>query len=117
MSEALELEAIQGFVVRGYRLPTAGYLFLRVDDAARARAFLGEITPHVLTAATWDTKPESGINLAFTYRGLEALGVPGTSLSGFPDDFRAGMAASAATLGDVGDSAPEHWEAPFGTGE
>ena len=29
---------IQGFVVRGYRLPYAGYVFLRIDDAARARA-------------------------------------------------------------------------------
>jgi Dyp-type peroxidase family len=117
MSEPLELEAIQGFVVRGYRLPAAGYLFLRVDDAARARALLAETTPDVLTAATWERKPESGINVAFTYAGLEALGVPGTSLAGFPDDFRAGMAASAETLGDVGESAPANWEAPFGTGQ
>ena len=117
MSEPLELEGIQGFVVRGYRLPSAGYLFLRIDDAAGARALLAETTPDVLTAATWETKPESGINLAVTYAGLEKLGVPGTSLAGFPDDFRAGMAASAETLGDVGESAPERWEAPFGSGE
>ncbi|MEA2136299.1 MAG: hypothetical protein QOC68_4208 [Solirubrobacteraceae bacterium] len=117
MSETLELASIQGFVVRGYRLPSAGYLFLRVDDAARARALLAETTPDVLTADPWETKPESGINLAFTYSGLQALGVPGTSLAGFPDDFRSGMAARAETLGDVGGSAPERWEAPFGRGE
>ena len=117
MTDALELAAIQGFVVRGYRLPSAGYLFLRIDDPARARALLAEVTPDVLTAAPWERKPESGINLAVTYAGLEALGVPGTSLSGFPDDFRSGMAARAELLGDVGESAPEHWEAPFGRGE
>ena len=104
-------------MVRGYRLPSAGYLFLRIDDPARARALLAEITPDVLTAAPWERKPESGINLAVTYAGLEALGVPGTSLAGFPDDFRSGMAARAELLGDVGESAPEHWEAPFGRGE
>ena len=32
----LDLARIQGFVVRGYRLPFARYLFLRVDDVARA---------------------------------------------------------------------------------
>ena len=73
MTEALELASIQGFVVRGYRLPSAGYLFLRIDDAARARALLAETTPDVLTADPWETKPESGINMAFTYAGLEAL--------------------------------------------
>ena len=117
MTEPLELASIQGFVVRGYRLPSAGYLFLRIDDAARARALLAETTPDVLTADPWEAKPESGINIAFTYSGLEALGVPGTSLAGFPDEFRSGMAARAELLGDVGESAPEHWEAPFGRGE
>ena len=68
MTDALELDSIQGFVVRGYRLPSAGYLFLRIDDAARARALLAETTPDVLTADPWETKPESGINIAFTLR-------------------------------------------------
>jgi Dyp-type peroxidase family len=117
VTEALELASIQGFVVRGYRLPSAGYLFLRIDDAARARALLAEVTPDVLTADPWERKPESGINVAFTYAGLEKIGVPGTSLAGFPDEFRSGMAGRSALLGDVGESAPEHWEAPFGRGE
>jgi Dyp-type peroxidase family len=114
MTETLELGSIQGFVVRGYRLPSAGYLFLRIDEPARARALLAEVTPDVLTADPWERKPESGINVAFTYAGLAAIGVPGTSLAGFPEEFATGMAARAAVLGDVGESAPEHWEAPFG---
>ena len=33
---ALDLDRIQGFVVRGYRLPLARYIFLRIDDPAAA---------------------------------------------------------------------------------
>ena len=52
--------------------------------------WLAETTPDVLTAATWARKPESGINLAVTYAGLEKLGVPGTSLAGFPTNSAPG---------------------------
>jgi Dyp-type peroxidase family len=109
----LDRPNIQGFVVRGYRLPYAGYLFLRIDDAARARAALGEFLPQVITAEHWTDKPASGINLAFSFRGLRALGLDERTLDAFPPEFRGGMAARAQVLGDVGDSAPEHWEAPF----
>jgi Dyp-type peroxidase family len=112
---ALEFPDIQGFLVRGYRLPAAGYLFLKIEDAATAREFLADFIPQVITAERWDVKPESGINLAFSYAGLRALGVPDDS--GFPAEFRDGMASRAALLGDVGDSAPEHWEDCFRTGD
>ncbi len=113
----LDFPNIQGFVVRGYRLPAAGYLFLRVDDAAAARAFLADVIPEVITAERWDVKPESGINLAFSHEGLRALGVPDASLAGFPAEFRDGMASRAELLGDVGASAPEHWEDCFRSGD
>jgi Dyp-type peroxidase family len=45
------------------------------------------------------------------------LGVPQASLDSFAPEFREGMAARAEELGDVGPSAPERWEAPFGTPE
>jgi Dyp-type peroxidase family len=109
----LDFPNIQGFVVRGYRLPAAGYVFLRIEEPARARALLAEVIPQVITAERWDVKPESGINLALSYEGLRALGVPGASLAAFPAEFRAGMASRAELLGDLGDSAPEHWEDCF----
>jgi Dyp-type peroxidase family len=109
----LDLAQIQGFVVRGYRLPWAECLFLRVDDAERARRWLGRLAPDVLTAAPWSVKPEAGVNLAITYPGLEALGVPGTSLAGFSEELCEGMAARAELLGDVGTSAPSKWEEPW----
>jgi Dyp-type peroxidase family len=111
----LDLDRIQGFVVRGYRLPLAGYIVLRVDDRTRAAAWISEITGEVLTAAPWAAKPDSGVNLAFSYAGLAALGLPSGTLASFPEEFRAGMAARASVLGDEGDSAPANWQAPLGT--
>ena len=64
-----------------------------------------------------DGAPETTLNLSFTYTGLAALGVDAALLATFPEDFREGMAARAHLLGDVGESAPEHWEAGLGTGE
>jgi Dyp-type peroxidase family len=109
----LDFPNIQGFVVRGYRLPAAGYVFLRIEDPARARALLGKVIDQVITAERWDVKPDSGINIAISYEGLRALGVSEDSLAAFPAEFRDGMAARAELLGDTGDSAPEHWEDCF----
>jgi Dyp-type peroxidase family len=113
----LDLARIQGFVVRGYRLPFAGYLFLRIVDAGRAGHWLAEITEDVLTAAEWEDKPKSGVNVALTFAGLSQLGLPDATLAGFPEEFRQGMAARAALLGDTGESAPERWEGELGTPE
>jgi Dyp-type peroxidase family len=112
----IDRKNIQGFVVRGYKLPFAAYVFLRIDDAAAARATLGEFIPHVISAAEWTEKPTSGINVAFSFDGLKALGLSDRTLEAFPAEFRAGMAARADVLGDIGDSAPEHWEDPFRDG-
>jgi len=113
----LDLPNIQGFVVRGYRLPAAGYIFLRIEEPARARALLADVIPQVITAEHWDVKPDSGINLALSYEGLRALGLPEASLAAFPAEFRNGMASRAELLGDIGESAPEHWEDCFRTRE
>ena len=73
----LDLDRIQGFVVRGYRLPPlAGFIFLRIDDATRAAAWIAEVANDVLTAAPWSEKPASGVNIALSYAGLAALGLP-----------------------------------------
>ena len=110
----LDLPRIQGFVVRGYRLQFAGYLFLRIDDVARAAAWIAEITEDVLTATPWTEKPESGVNVAFSFAGLRVLALPDATLSAFPEEFRQGMAARAQLLGDCGDSAPANWEGAWG---
>ena len=72
----LDRNNIQGFVVRGYRLPFAA---LRVPAdrrrRARARAALADFIPQVITAEHWTDKPTSGINVAFSFEGLRALGL------------------------------------------
>jgi Dyp-type peroxidase family len=109
----LDLANIQGFVVRGYRLPFASYLLAHVQDAVKARRWAGEVLDDVLTAAPWSVKPEAGVNVAFSHAGLRALGLGDASLGGFPEEFRTGMAARAGVLGDTGASAPENWEPGF----
>ena len=49
------------------------------------------------------------VTIAFTYNGLGALGVDDASLATFPEEFRQGMAARAAILGDTGTNHPDHW--------
>jgi len=111
----LDLARIQGFVVRGYRLPFARYLFLEIENVTRAAAWIAQITGDVMTAAPWSQKPESGMNIAFSYSGLRALKLPDASLAGFPEEFRQGMAARAGVLGDSGDSDPRNWEGGLGS--
>ncbi len=113
----VDLADIQGNVLRGYTMPAAAYLFLRIEDPVRARALLARMLPHVATAAPWDTPPATAMNVSLTYSGLRAAGVPEALLASFPEAFREGMAARAERLGDRGPSAPEHWEAGLGTGD
>jgi hypothetical protein len=49
------------------------------------------------------------VTAAFTWNGLRALGLDEASLASFPEEFKQGMAARAAMLGDTGMHAPEHW--------
>ncbi len=107
----LDATDIQGFVLRGYNMPCARYLFLHFDDATRARTLIYRLLGSITTGQLWDQgKPRSTVNIAFTHRGLAALGLPLTTLVSFPDEFQMGMRARGDILGDTGSSAPEHWD-------
>lgn len=113
--EKLEVEQIQGLVLSGYgHLRHAGYLFLTIQDAARARDWLRARIPEVTNAVkpAKDRLPKRCLNIAFTAAGLAALGVPEAALASFSAEFREGPAEPhrAALLGDVGRSAPEGWD-------
>lgn len=115
---AIDLTDVQGNVLRGYTMPAAAYLWVRVVDAEKTRALIGRMLGQVATAAPWgDSPPTTTMNVALTYSGLRALGVAESILATFPDAFRDGMAARAERLGDRGPSAPSEWEPGFGTGE
>src|ERR671912_305557 len=113
---SLELDDIQAGALYERPSPYVGtYLLLRIDDRADGRELVRRLHRIVNPAGGADTPDETSITVAFTYHGLEALGVPQASLDSFAPEFRQGMAARAEILGDVGESAPDRWEKPLGT--
>lgn len=110
----LELDDIQAGVLRGRPTPYAGaLLLLGIDDPQSGRALAGRLAEVVPAAADLlHPETDASISVAFTDEGLRALGVPHASLESFPTEFREGMAARAALLGDVGPEDPSAWEAP-----
>lgn len=115
----LELDDIQSGALHERPSPYVGaYLLLRIDDRADGRELVRRLVAVVDSGTpTSDPEHDAWITVGFTYHGLEALGVPQSSLDSFAPEFREGMAARATHLGDVGESSPEHWEAPLGTPE
>lgn len=51
----------------------------------------------------------------FAYIGLYKTELLGQDLDSFPEAFKAGIKARAASIGDVGASDPEHWIAELGS--
>ena len=116
-ANSLELDDIQSGALNERPSPYVGsYLLLRVDDRAAGRELVRRLHTLVDTGRpARDPAHHAWLTVAFTYSGLKALGVPQASLDSFAPEFREGMAARAAGLGDVGESSPEHWERPLGT--
>ena len=115
----LELDDIQAGALFERPSPYVGtYLLLRIDECRDGRELVRRL--HRIATAAHSAPanaPDTSITVAFTYPGLQALGVPQASLDSFAPEFREGMAARAAILGDTGESSPDHWEKPLGTGE
>jgi Dyp-type peroxidase family len=119
MTTDLELDDIQAGALRARPTPYAGaYILLRIDDRDAGRELLRRLLPVLASAADpADPGRQAWINASLSFQGLKVLGVPPASLASFPPEFRQGMAARAATLGDTGESAPDHWEPPLGSPE
>ena len=75
----IELEDIQGNVLRGYNFSCARYLVARVRDdreaPAAARSWLAAQAGPVTTDADWTVRPRLVGNLALSHAGLAALGL------------------------------------------
>lgn len=115
---------IQGFILRTYAMPVLRVFALSIEEPRTARQFLGELVngghddggmdaPQLATATDWTVKPQYCLNVGLTYTGLEALGLPASSLATFPEEFAAGAAARAERVGDTGESCPEKWKGQF----
>ncbi len=112
----LELEDIQSPILRRRPAPYLGcHVLFHFDDAAQGREFVRRLLPHVVSAAHYASS-QTWAAAAFTYSGLQMLGVPQDSLASFPQAFREGMAARVGQL-ETADSAPDKWERPYGTGD
>ena len=115
----LQTDDIQGMIVTGYsHLLFSKYLFLQITEVEKAKVLLQMIAPQI-TTAHWKMgangkveKPPFALNLAFTYKGLEKLGLPPASLETFPPEFIEGMGDQQRSqqLGDLDASHPRHWE-------
>jgi len=138
----LDLGDIQGFILRGYRMPMVRHFLLTVGIPAEARRLLGRLVsgdeseaPQITTAKDWHVgfepgpgdnladvprhKPDYCLNLGITWPGLMALEVkdriPTVSFKSF-GAFTAGAAERAKLVGDTGASAPQNWISAFGKG-
>ncbi len=138
----LDLEDIQGFILRGYRMPMVRHFLLTVEVPAEARKLLGRLVsgdefdaPQITTAQDWHVgfapgpgdnlsdiprrKPDYCLNVGITWLGMIALElgdrVPTVSFKSF-GAFTAGAAERAKLVGDTGASAPQNWIGAFGRG-
>jgi Dyp-type peroxidase family len=107
----VDFDDIQGLVRFGYKHHTEACFFvLQVADAAAARAWLAG---HEFASAAKGKPADTVLQVAFTFAGLDALGVPRAVLDGFPTEFRIGMTGDegrSRRLGDVGPNDPKCWE-------
>jgi Dyp-type peroxidase family len=113
--ETLDLEDIQGFIMRTYPLPCARYVYVHIDDKQvdAARTTLEKLTALVTPSSVWPDAAQGlkqALNIALSFQGLKALGLPASSLISFPTAFVEGMAKRKILLGDEGDSDPSKWD-------
>ncbi|MFI6155907.1 Dyp-type peroxidase [Kitasatospora sp. NPDC051170] len=133
-----ESEEIQGDVLAGFKKDNVSVLFLKFEDAVRARDWLRRITPQISTTrqvaefneAFSEAKHAAGgddpksltatwLGVSFTYEGLRMLAGSDPfptppPVGGGLEAFKEGSAQRAGALGDTGDNSPENWL--FGNG-
>ena len=105
----------QGGIIEPYAGITHGcLLLLELKDAAAALALLQHPRSGVIKAGSRGTGRVASpfVNLAFTLQGLQITGVPTGTLEQLPSEFREGMAARAAVLGDLRYNHPTRWPLP-----
>jgi Dyp-type peroxidase family len=115
----VDVAEVQGNILHAYGTACthAAYQFLRVEPGKAAAAT--RVIAGLAGEVTFGDDRDMGqlgvhLNLAFTYSGLEALGVPADVLATFPEDFRAGARERSFTfVGDRGPNAPDCWEDAF----
>ena len=110
MADTLDLQDIQGLIIRGYgNLRAACYILLEISDPQLAKIWLNA---QAGTITAGQARPEEkAFNVAFTYAGIKKLGLEPAILAMFSNEFINGMAVPhrSLLLGDVEDSSPAQW--------
>lgn len=118
-AQKIPLDEIQGLIVRGYNMQFVRHLTLEIIDHEEFKQSLLKMP--ITSAAPWPVeegkkvRPETAVNISFTWRGLQALQIPAINNEAFHsfDAFRAGAANRAYYIGDRDDSSPGHWKPGF----
>jgi deferrochelatase/peroxidase EfeB len=121
----LQLDDIQGLILRGYNFDYIRYLVFTIDsnNIPGAREFLGKLLPGsgspltITSAAPWPNgvKPSYCLNIGITSFGLKMLISPSDYSSVQSESFPlfglydGGAAVNAGAVGDIDNSAPAKW--------
>lgn len=111
----LELENIQGYLIRGYaHMLYSRFVYLQISDSGAAKEWLSKSWQEMTSAKHIRDKSKisaTHLNIAFTHIGLKALGLNDENLAAFSREFRQGMVSPHRNrlLGDFGKSSPEEW--------
>ena len=110
MADTLDLQDIQGLIIRGYgNLRAACYILLEISTPRLAKTWLNALAG---TITAGQVRPEEkALNVAFTYAGIKKLDLDPAILAMFSNEFINGMAVPhrSLLLGDVEDSSPAQW--------
>ncbi|MCK5791947.1 MAG: Dyp-type peroxidase [Ketobacter sp.] len=119
----LQLDDIQAHLIRSARPSAARYFFLTITDPVAFAGFLGreDFQRLVISDQALHTDGGAGlsspcfVNVAFTYSGLDRMGLPQHLLAQFPPAYRDGMARRSAFIGDQWGDDPRQWEGFYGS--
>ena len=104
----IDRDKIQGMLILGYgSLPCAYYLFLGIEDESSFKSWLN--TNKFQDGVS--SPIEECMNIAFTFKGLQRLGLAVREKDGFSRPFIEGMDTDhrARILGDIGENKSTGW--------
>jgi len=124
-NQSIQMDDIQGLILRGYNYPNIRYIILKIVDKAGAQKFCADLVPgsnsgglSITNAEPWPNgeKPAYCLNIGFTYQGMAALiGTDNCNEVAFKSSrevfksFSRGAVADAVDISDTGASAPANW--------
>jgi deferrochelatase/peroxidase EfeB len=124
-SNQVDMNDIQGLILRGYNFPYIRYIILKIEDLTGAQKFCADLASGtgsggmcITSAEPWENmvKPDYCLNIGFTYSGLKQLigeeqctDVGKNSSMEIFGSFSEGAVLDANNIGDTDESAPINW--------